>query len=164
VASARPRCVVVGVGNPTRGDDAAGPMVARLLRRVLPHEVEVTEHRGEATDLLTRIEGAAAAFLVDACTSDSAAGTVWRFDVAAAPLPQRAFGLSTHGFGLAEAIELARALGRLPPRCIVYAIEGDLFESGAPLSPPVAAAVADVARRLRAEITDQEQHAEGHHA
>jgi hydrogenase maturation protease len=60
--------------------------------------------------------------------------------------------LSTHGFGLAEAIELARALGGLPPRCVVYAIEGSSFEEGAALSPPVVAAAAEVARRLCGEI------------
>ena len=164
MTSDRPRRIVVGVGNPDRGDDAAGRKVAQLLRWMLPHDVDVAEHDGEATDLLARIEGVAAAFLVDACTSEASAGTVRRFDVGAAPLPQRVFGVSTHGFGLAEAIELARALGRLPPRCVVYAIEGSSFQAGAPLSPPVAAAVANVARRLLAEITGQQDREDGHHA
>ena len=144
----RPRRVVLGIGNPERGDDAAGREVARLLRKMLPQDVAVAELDGDAADLLTRLEGAAAAFLVDACASDGSAGTVRRFDVVATPLPQHTFGLSTHALGLVEAIELARALGQLPPRCIVYAIEGASFDAGAPLSSPVAAAVAEVARRL----------------
>lgn len=146
------RRIVIGIGNPDRGDDAAGRRVARLLRRMLPDDVEVAEHDGEATTLLAWLDGAAAAFMIDACASGVPAGTVHRFDVSAAPLPQAAFGLSTHGFGLAEAVELARALGQLPMHCIVYAIEGESFEVGAPLSLPVVAAVADVARRLGAEI------------
>lgn len=77
-----------------------------------------------------------------------------RFDAAAAPLPLHAFGLSTHGLDLAEAIELARVLGQLPPTCVVYAIEGACFEGGASLSPAVAEAVTDVARRLCAEIDE----------
>jgi hydrogenase maturation protease len=154
MASARRRCIVLGIGNPDRGDDGVGPEIARLLRRILPREIDVIEHSGEATDLLVRMEGALVAFLVDACVSESSPGTVWRFDAGAAPLPQGAFGVSTHGFGLAEAIELARALDRLPSRCIVYAIEGGSFEFGAPLSPQVVGAVADVARRLRAEVAD----------
>jgi hydrogenase maturation protease len=40
----------------------------------------------------------------------------------------------------------------LPPCCVVYAIEGESFEIGAPMSPPVAAAVAVVADRLRKDI------------
>jgi hydrogenase maturation protease len=152
VPRARLRQIVLGVGNPNRGDDAAGRWVARLLRGRLPDDVEVAEHDGEATSLLVRFGGVAAAFLVDACASGALAGTVRRFDVSAAPLPQAAFGLSTHGFGLAEAIELARALALLPTHCIVYAVEGESFEVGAQLSLPVSAAVADVARRLAAEI------------
>lgn len=147
------RRIVLGIGNPDRGDDAAGRRVAQLLRRMLPEHVEVAEHDGEATALLARLDGAAAAYLIDACVSGAPAGTVHRFDVGTAPLPQAAFGLSTHGFGLAEAVELARSLGQLPEHCIVYAIEGNSFEIGAPLSPPASAAVAEVVRRLGSEIT-----------
>ena len=48
---------------------------------------------------------------------------------------------STHALGLAEAIELARALDRLPARLELYGIEGARFEAGAGLTPAVAPAV-----------------------
>jgi hydrogenase maturation protease len=147
------RRIVIGIGNPGRGDDGAGHLVVKLLQGALPDGTELVEHDGEPASLLSKIDGISAAFLVDACASGAPEGTVHRFDVAAAPLPQGAFGLSTHGLGLAEAVELARALGQLPSQCIVYAIEGRSFEVGAPLSPRVAAAAADVAQRLRAEVT-----------
>jgi hydrogenase maturation protease len=152
MASKRAYCVVIGVGNPDRGDDLAGRAVARRLCGALPAGVRVAESDGEATALIDRFDGAASAYLVDACVSGGAAGTVRRFDVVEAPLPQDLFGVSTHGFGLAQAIELARALGQLPPRCVVYAIEGGSFEAGAPITAPVAGAVSEVAERLRAEI------------
>lgn len=151
-----PSTLVIGIGNPERGDDAAGRVVARRLAGALPEGVEVAEHDGEATSLLARIEGTGTVYCVDACLSGEAPGTVHRFDVAAAPLPDAAFGISTHGFGLGEALELARTLGVLPPRAIVYAIEGKSFATGASLSAPVEAAVADVADRLRAEIAGAE--------
>ena len=156
-----PRRIVLGIGNPDSGDDAAGRAVVRRLRGVLPEHIDIIEQDGEATSLLARIDGAAEIFLVDACSSGAPAGTVRRFDVTRTKLPPGAFGLSTHGFGLAEAVELARALGQLPPRCIVYAIEGATFAAGAELSPAVAASVVDVAGRLRAEIAgDGEQEGE----
>jgi hydrogenase maturation protease len=158
------RTLVLGVGNPDRGDDAAGRAVARALVGALPAGIEVAEVGGEATDLLMRFEGAAAAFLVDACASGAAAGTVHRFDVSQNPLPQSAFGVSTHGFGLNEAIELARALGQLPPRCVVYAIDAAGFATGAPLSPAVAAAVVEVASRLRTELIADQDRKERTHA
>ena len=143
---------VIGVGNPDRGDDGVGHAVVKLLRGALAADVELAEHRGEAAALVSQFDGVAAAFLIDACTSGAPHGTVYRFDVAATPLPQGMFGLSTHGLGLGVAIELARALGQLPSHCIVYAIEGHSFEMGAPLSHLVAAAAVDVAGRLRAEF------------
>lgn len=155
MAGEAPRLIVIGIGNPDRGDDAVGRSVALLLRGMVPDEVELIQHDGEATGLLACLDGSAAAYLVDACASGAPPGTVRRFDVHAAPLPQRLFGLSTHGFGLAEAIELARALDHLPQHCVVYAIEGETFEPGAALSPSAVAAVEDVARRLTFEIVGQ---------
>ncbi len=154
--SARPRCVVLGVGNCDRGDDAAGPIVARALRGRLPDGVAVIEGSGEATALIAHMDGAATVFLIDACVSGAPPGTVHRVDASAAPVPERLRGLTTHGFGVAAAVELARAVGQLPPRCIIYAIEGAAFEPGAAVSPAVAAAAAAAARALCAEISRTE--------
>lgn len=145
-------CRVIGLGNPDRGDDGAGRAVARWLAGRLPPEVEILERGGEAADLLDCLEGAAAVYLVDASAPAGAPGQVRRFDAAAAPLPAESFAFSTHGLGLGEAVELARALGSLPPRCIVYAIEGQDFAPGAPLSPAVADAVAEAGGKLSREI------------
>jgi hydrogenase maturation protease len=146
------KVVVIGVGNPHRGDDAAGREVVRRLRDWDVQDVEIVELDGEAASVLVRLEGASAAILIDACVSGSAPGTVQRFDVANAPLPGAAFGLSSHGFGLAEAMDLARSLDIVPPFCVVFAIEGACFELGAPLSPSIAAAIDDVVLKLRDEI------------
>jgi len=146
------RALVIGIGNPDRGDDAAGRAVALLVRGTVPDDVEVVDLDGEATALLARLDGAKAAVLVDASFSDAAPGTVRRFDVGAAPLAIAGFAASTHGFGLAEAVELARSLGQLPPRCIVFAIEGASFAIGAAMTPAVEQAVRAVAERVRGEI------------
>lgn len=49
---------------------------------------------------------------------------------------------STHTFGVAEAIGLARTLGKLPRQVIVFAVEGASFEFGGRMTAEVAA-VAD---------------------
>ncbi len=150
---------VLGIGNPARGDDGAGRAVIARLRGTLPAEVALVEQDGEATALLDSLAGLDVAFIVDACVAGGAPGSVHRFDAGAEPLPQAAFGLSSHGLGLGEAVELGRALGQLPGRLIVYAIEGAAFEIGAPLSLPVAAAAAKVADSIRAEIVAVAAHA-----
>jgi hydrogenase maturation protease len=90
--------------------------------------------------------------VIDAVSSGAEPGTVHRFDASRTPLPaslRRAS--STHALGLAEAIELGRALDRLPARVIVYGIEGERFEAGAALTPAVAAAVEAVAAAVQRE-------------
>src|SRR3954452_13627171 len=51
-------------------------------------------------------------------------------EAAKQPIPRTMFNCSTHDLGVAEAIELARAFGKLPPRLIVYGIEGRDFDEG----------------------------------
>lgn len=146
--------ILLGIGNWDRGDDAVGRVVAQRVRDLAPPDVLVVEHDGEATSLLARLEGMNAAVIVDACCSGQPAGTVQRFDVNRGALPSVQFGLSTHSFGLDAAIELARALEQLPRRCVVYAIEGQSFDTCAGLSPAVAAAVRSVAERVLVDLTE----------
>jgi hydrogenase maturation protease len=143
--------VVIGVGNPYRGDDAAGLLAARHAAALLPADVTVVEEEGEPTALLDRWRTADAAVVIDAVVSGARPGTVHRIDAAAGPVPSSLFGVSTHALSVADAIELARALKTLPPRIIVYGIEGENFEAGTVISPQVAAAVEDTARRVAAE-------------
>jgi hydrogenase maturation protease len=144
--------VAICIGNQSRGDDAVGRRVAALLREAAPPGVEIIEHDGEATALLDALEGATQAIFVDACVSGAPPGAVRRIDATREALPQGELGGSTHGLGLACAIALARALGRLPPICVVYAIEGADFAQGAPLSSEAEAGAREAARRALAEF------------
>jgi hydrogenase maturation protease len=145
--------VVIGVGNALRGDDGAGPALAAALRaRRAGAGVRVVEHDGEALGLIAAWDGARAAVIVDAVRSGAAPGTVVRHDASARALPAGTHGTaSTHAIGVAAAIELGRALGRLPPRLVVYGVEGAEFATGAPLSEPVAAVVPGLADAVLAE-------------
>jgi hydrogenase maturation protease len=146
----------LGVGNPDRGDDGAGPCVAALLRESAA--LDIVECRGEAGAILAALEGAVEAIIVDASLSSAPAGTVRRFDLAAegAPLSLDC-GCSSHGFGLAEAIGLARTLGTLPPVCVLFTIEGESFAPGAPLSSAAQAGAAAAAARILAEFAAKER-------
>lgn len=137
------RCplVVIGVGNSNRGDDGAGPAVAQaLLARALPG-VTVRVADGEVAGLVEMLSQAACdgadVVVVDAVVSGAAAGTIHRLEAHGAPLPASLGAASTHSFGLAQAIELCRALGRLPQRVVVYGVEVEGTGIGEPLSCPV---------------------------
>jgi hydrogenase maturation protease len=129
--------LIVGIGNPFRSDDAAGIVLSRLLRDCVPPGVRVIEETGEGAALLDAWRGATAVILVDAVQSGAAPGTFHRLDLRAQEIPHQFFRYSTHAFGVAEAVELARALNRLPPRLIFHGIEGKQFASGEGLSPEV---------------------------
>ena len=139
--------LVVGVGNAWRGDDAAGLEVARRVRALGGPRVHELE--GDASALIEVWARLRHVAVVDAALSGAPAGTVHRFSAAHGPLPAVALRSSTHAFGVADAIELARALDRLPAWLDVYAIEGADFGLGAGLSPPVARAAEALAERLR---------------
>ena len=66
--------VVVGIGNPDRGDDAVGRLIARSLRTRVPANVRVVEHDGEATALLADLQSARCVWLIDAAQSGARAG------------------------------------------------------------------------------------------
>jgi hydrogenase maturation protease len=145
---------VICVGNPWRGDDAVGFAVARQLAATLPAGVELLEREGEPTGLIDSWQGADALWLVDAVSSGAAPGTIHRLDASEHELPADLFRASTHHVGLAEAVELARALGRLPRKTVVYGIEGGSFATGGELTPAVATAAERAAEELRTEVSE----------
>jgi len=144
--------LVIGVGNALRGDDAAGLQVARRLRE-LGYE-NAHESKGETASLMELWQGADTVLLADAAQSGAAPGTVTRLDVSTRPLPSAFLHCSTHAFGVAEAVELSRSLGSLPPRVIVFGIEGKNFEHGTPLSAEVEAGVVEALRQIKTEMDD----------
>jgi hydrogenase maturation protease len=72
--------------------------------------------------------------VVDACRGAGPPGSVHRLGAdELARLPGLA-SRSTHAFGVQAAVGLARALGTLPRRLEIQAIEGSRFDTGARLS------------------------------
>ncbi len=143
--------LVLGLGNLCRGDDGAGRVVAQRLRELALPEVEVREESGEGTALMEAWKNAGTVFLIDAALSGAAPGTIHRLDANEMPVPSRFFHYSTHAFSVAEAVELARALGRLPLRLILYGLEGQDFSAGEKLSPEIDVAAYELVRRVRME-------------
>ena len=147
------RTVVAGLGNPWRGDDGVGLAVAERLRGRLPSGVEVVSIVDEPTRLLDAF-AAETVIVVDAVAApEPVPGTVHRIDALEETLPER-FGSSTHHFGLADTVELARSLGRLPQSLVVYGIEGAAFDAGDRLDPRVDRAAGEVATRIATELEE----------
>jgi hydrogenase maturation protease len=147
--------VVIGVGNVLRGDDGAGVAVVERLRGRVPRDVEVLACSEEPSRLMDAWDAADSVVLVDTVSSGAPAGTLHRFDADEEPLPARTFRSSTHAIGIADTIELARALGRLPRRIRVYGVEAGGFATGAALSPAVDAAVTALAATVLHDLEEE---------
>ncbi|ETK32939.1 hydrogenase maturation protease [Microbispora sp. ATCC PTA-5024] len=141
--------MVIGLGADGRGDDAAGLEVVRRLRGSLPRSVAVVESAADPAQIVEAWTGARLAVVVDAVSSGAAPGTVHRDPGVPGGASWRG---SSHSFGLADAVALGRALGRMPARLLVIGIEGGDFAIGAPITPPVMSAIAALAQELTLEF------------
>ena len=139
--------LIIGCGNEDRADDAAGLLVARRLRR---QGIDAREHTGDMLGLIEEWSSDEGVTLVDAVVTGAAPGRITAWDARQAGIPHDAFPCSTHALGLAETVELARALNCLPRKLIIYGIEAINLETGGSLSPAVAAAVERLAQDIAA--------------
>jgi hydrogenase maturation protease len=145
--------VVIGVGNPFRRDDGAGPAVLDRLAGRVPAGVYLAESDGEPSALIELWDGARLAVVVDAVRGPTGPrhaarpGRVHRLGVHHPAY--RPGAASSHGVHLGEAVDLARELGRLPERMLLYGIEAGQVGFGVGLSRAVAASADRVAAEIR---------------
>lgn len=141
--------LVIGLGSPDGGDDAVGLWAARRVAGLGLPGVTVVEHE-DPTGLIDLWSGTDLAVVVDAVCSGASPGTLLVMEAGAGadPLAEQSWARTgrggTHAFGLAAAVELARALHRLPRRLVLVGVEMATAEHGADLSAPVQAALDDV--------------------
>lgn len=146
--------LLIGIGNEFRGDDSIGLNVIRALRERELSDTLLLESSGDGAELIEMLGSVRTAILIDAVSSGGKPGTIYRFDALTQPIPAQLSFQSTHFFGIAEAIELARVLDLLPPSLIVYAIEGENFSMGVGLSSRAREAVQKVVEQVSFEVQD----------
>ena len=144
--------IVIGVGNEYRHDDGAAIEVINRLRRQHLPGVSLVTTDGEPSRLIDLWEHAELAVVIDATrTQRSAPGRIHRFTVDEA-VADPGNSASSHGLGLGEAVELGRALGRMPERLIFLAVEGVDFSIGLGFSPAVTHAIHDLESLVLTEL------------
>jgi hydrogenase maturation protease len=142
------RVLVAGLGNEARGDDAAGLLAVRALRKLHPRGADVEEYSGDTTALAESMSRHSYVIVVDAVASRAPAGTV----IALSPEEAATCAAtSSHGLGLREALALAQALGG-QPTVLVFGIAGREFQVGAPPSARVVRAAAELAVTIEEQL------------
>lgn len=144
---------IIGVGSPF-GDDRLGWVVVEALQ----HSTVLAAAGGERISflimdrpgalLLTHWHDADCVIVVDAVRSGAPPGTRHRLEPGEWAVTE---SVSSHGFGLASALELARALDDLPPHLVLHGIEIDPSNAGFSLSEPVRRALSGLVREIERE-------------
>ena len=143
------RTAAVCLGSPFRGDDAVGPLAAERLRDA---GATVLDCADEPTRLLDDWGGLDTLVVVDALRTGAPPGTLHRVEGGGARFPEDLPLASTHAVGIADALELGRALGRAPRRVVVLGIEGAAFARGDEMTPAVERALDELIGAALAEL------------
>jgi hydrogenase maturation protease len=143
------KTVVIGVGNDYRRDDGIGPAVAERIRRLDLPDVQVVTTDGEPTRVLDAWTGADLAVVIDAAVvADPIPGRSHRLTM----VPDGGPANSSHGLGVPEAVELAKALDRMPRRLVFYTVEITETGFGTGLSDSVSAAIPSITTAVLREM------------
>lgn len=130
----KPRWLVFGVGNPSRGDDALGPLLVERLAAwrdgaaAPPVELTLLADFQWQIEHALDLRGVDLAIFVDAGASVAAP---FQLDVIS---PKFDATHSTHALSPACVLAVAERIGDAPPPAFTLAISGKDFELGAPLS------------------------------
>jgi len=151
------RIAVLGLGNPVISDDRAGLAVVEELRRLLAtspiENVAVLESTRGGFELIDLLAGYSYAVIVD-CLSvpEPDPGRVRRLSLDNVAGSARL--INAHEIGIRDAFELARRMGTAMPETVeILAIEGgDTLTISEEMTPPVAAAVAPLARQIHSML------------
>lgn len=150
--------LVLGLGNPLRGDDGIGPrVVAELRHRGLPEGVEAIDGGTGGLDVLRVMEGWDAVIVVDAAEIGRDPGAFVRFTLEEARLHLHGGGFSLHNAGLPEAVALASALNHPLPPITIFGVQPERIGWEEGLSPAVEKALPALVRAVLEEATTSNQ-------
>ena len=148
------KTLVAGVGNVLLGDEGIGVHAVRaLLEEGAPAGADVVDAGTALGDLLGEMGAYERLVLVDAIRGGGAPGALYRMEIRSPEdLRGAARPMSLHEFGVAEALEQARALGVLPREVVLLGAEPARMEPGMELSPEAERALRPLVEMVRGEI------------
>lgn len=142
--------LVIGIGNSFRRDDGVGILMIERLQATSPAVNSIfgaTDH----LSLLSQWEGNETVIVVDAIVTGAEPGTIHRIDLIVQDVPVGIRG-STHGAALADAIALAKILGKLPSQLVLFGLEPKHTGNGENLSDVCSAAMEQLASEIMREV------------
>ncbi len=160
-----PRVLVLGIGNPLRGDDALGWHAARRLTRLYgpdaeaqflednrwvsaDESVEIMTCQQLTMDLVEPVHNADQVIFIDA-TVHGEPGSL-TFETVTPEAPQN---LISHQFDAPTLLAAVQALYGACPKAAVFSVTAGTFDYTEDLSPAVAARLPELVKRVREMLT-----------
>ena len=146
---------IIGVGSPF-GDDRLGWIAAERLRALPAYlsekdsiDISILDRPGAA--LISHWQDADAVILIDAVQSGAAPGTL--HILSAEDIDENTQLTSSHGFGIASTMALARTLGELPEYFYLCGIEIDPTNLGEEIGVSTSEAINILVDRIEILVT-----------
>jgi len=150
---ARPRVMVLGVGNILLKDEGVGVRVVERLREAytFPDNVELVDGGTAGLDLLPIVEGVDRLIIVDTVKTSGPPGSIYRFtpDDIDVKVPYKT---SLHQIGLIEVFAIAEALDRKVDAVIIGIEPEDMSSWGLELTPTIEAKVPEIIALVLKEL------------
>jgi hydrogenase maturation protease len=151
------RVLVIGCGNPLRGDDGLGPRAAELLLADPPPATRIVSCHQLLPEMTEMLSAAALAIVIDACV-EGPAGTIRCQPVSLPPGdagdPSPKPSLLGHHLELASLLHLAQTFFGHAPAAMTLSVGAGSFDFSEELSGPVAASLPLLLDRIRRIITE----------
>lgn len=148
------KTIILGLGNPMRGDDSVGLHVIRALRDEFNKaDTTVVEASVTGMDCLELLAGYDRAVIIDAIhTMEGKSGQIYRLELEA--LDTKGYASTSHNVNFVTALELGRRLGlALPRQIVIFAIEvGDAYSFSQKCTAAVRRAIPNCARMICQEM------------
>jgi len=153
--------LILGVGNPLRRDDGIGPEVIRLLTEnrskknnsyKLSSDIDLLDGGTDGLGLIEYLKDYKKVVIIDAVEMKLKPGTIKVFTPEEAVININSDALSTHGFGIAELIKLAKGLD-INPELIIVGIQPESIDYGEDLTTPVSSVLNNLIELVLIQLT-----------
>lgn len=148
--------IVLGIGNPLRGDDGVGPAVIQALTDIhdLPAEVSLLDCGGECLMSVLLTQSYTKAILVDAVDMGCAPGDWIRFTLDDAIINSINLDSwdNSHHINLVDLIALAGALKIRLPELVIYGIQPQSVGWQQKVSGAILRVIPDVCQAILTEL------------
>lgn len=142
-----PATLIIGIGNPSRGDDALGPRLIERLEALQLHDVELLTDFQLQVEFALDLQDRQQVIFIDASLT---APPPFEFTQAQAVEDP---SYSSHALSPGALLHACQQLYGLPPPAYVLAIRGEAFELGEDLSDSASLHLEDALAWLHRKLT-----------